>query len=210
MAKQKKGPSPDREKPLAEYYQLHTKAIDDLVGANQANSPKVSPEELKKYRTGPKITLSDWVKAVLIKIWFAGMVCYFFYWGIGAYVSDDLDKIVILAVALGMVTELLTNNVFRFMAKPKGANDRWLMFPQKGFITFPLNLLYGGVLTFFVMNTYGVINAAAASLGVQTEGTYLGVGPVLFGVFTAGWDLLFLGAKRLMHSIVEDAKRAVK
>ena len=208
MAKQKKDEARDREKPLAAYYELHTKAIDDLVNADSANSPQVSPEELKKYRSGPQITLTDRVKAVLIKIWFAGMVCYFFYWGLGAYVPAQLDKMVILAVALGMVTELLTNHVFRFMAKTKGGNDRWIMFPQKKLYTFPLNILYGFLLVFCVVNTYGALNAVLDAVG--GEEALLGVGPVLFGVFTAGWDLVFLGAKRLLRSIVEDARRAAR
>lgn len=208
MAKHKKEEPRDREKPLAAYYELHTKAIDDLVNADRSNSPSVSPEEMKKYRSRRGITLTDRVKAVLIKIWFAGMVCYFFYWGLGAYVPGQLDQIVVLGVALGMITELITNHLFRFMARSPGANDRWIMFPQKKFYTFPLNILYGLVLVFCVVNTYGAVNSALDAVG--GEEALLGVGPILFGVFTAGWDLLFLGAKRLLHSIVEDARRAAR
>lgn len=208
MAKKKKAPAGDREKPLAQYYELHTGAIDDLVTADRDNSPQVSPEELKKYRSGPKITLSDRVKAVLIKIWFAGMTCYFFYWGLGTYVKAELDKIVILGIALGLVTELLTNNAFRFMAQKKNGNDRWIMFTPRKFYTFPLNILYGLLLVFCVVNTYGAINTVLDSLG--GEEAVLGVGPVLFGVFTACWDLLFLAIKRVLRSIVEDAKRAAR
>ena len=129
MARKKQTPA-DEQRAAADYYRLNVKAVEDLVGANAENSPKVSEEELRRYRSGPKTRLADWVKAVLIKVWFAGAVCFFFLWGLGTYVSDQLDQILILGVALGLVTDLLTNNLYRFYAKPAGANDRWMMFPN--------------------------------------------------------------------------------
>ena len=82
MAK-KKQTAADEHRTTADYYKLNVKAVEDLVGANAENSPKVSEAELRKYRSGPKIKLADWVKAVLIKFWFAGAVCFFFLWGLG-------------------------------------------------------------------------------------------------------------------------------
>ena len=34
---------PDKEKTAAEYYELHTGAVNDLVEADESNSPEVSP-----------------------------------------------------------------------------------------------------------------------------------------------------------------------
>ena len=72
MARKKPEKEPDRS--AAEYYRLNTRAVDDLVTADVSNSPKVSRKELDKYRSGPKIHLSDWVKVILVKWWFAGAV----------------------------------------------------------------------------------------------------------------------------------------
>ena len=64
-----KQPDIDRQ---TDYYKLNTKAVDDLVSANEANSPKVSEAELRSYKSGPKLKIADWVKIVFIKAWFAG------------------------------------------------------------------------------------------------------------------------------------------
>ena len=206
-----RGGSPEREdRSAASYYDLKLKAVDDLVTADVTNSPKVSEEELRKYRSGPKLRLSDWAKALLIKFWFAGAVCFFFLWGLGAYLHSQLDQLVILGLALGAVTDLLTNNIFRFYAKTPGENDRFMMFPQKGFVTLPLNLLYAFLLLFCVVTTYGVINAAVrlVSPSMNQSSVPLGVGPILFGAFTTAWDTLWIKVKRTAQSILKNARRS--
>ncbi len=207
----KKQPFPERkqangeenQKSAADYYRLKTKAVDDLVNANAENSPPVSQKELRKYHAQKKLTVADWVKAVGLKIWFAGIVCYFILWGLGPYLLNQMDMLLVVAGALGVMTDLITNNVLRFIAKPEGANDRFMMFPKKAFWTLPLNLIYALVLLLLVVMTYNGIN----TLFANSDGTAaLGVEPVLFGVFIMGWDMLFLGAKRLFKQILADAK----
>ncbi|MDE6591217.1 MAG: hypothetical protein K2K53_12920, partial [Oscillospiraceae bacterium] len=76
--KRKNAPGkPDAER-QTDYYKLKTQAVDDLVNANEDNSPEVSEEELRAYRSGPKMKVADWVKMLFIKAWFAGAVCFFF------------------------------------------------------------------------------------------------------------------------------------
>ena len=67
MAKRKRQPEKEAEKTLSEYYRLNTQAVDDLVTADESNSPQVSAAELRKYRSGPRVSLADWAKALLIK-----------------------------------------------------------------------------------------------------------------------------------------------
>ena len=210
MARKQKNPPRETPKSAADYYKLNLKAVDDLVTADKDNSPKVSEAELRKYRSGPKIRLSDTLKALLIKFWFNGATCFFFLWGLGAYLHSWLDQMVVLALALGAVTDLLTNNVFRFYAKTPGGNDRWMMFPQKAFYTLPLNLLYAGLLLFLVMTTYNVVNAAIIGITGAVGTVPLGVGPILFGVFTTAWDTLLIKLKHTAQSVLADARRASK
>ena len=211
MAKKKHPARPEKEeRSAADYYKLNTKAVDDLVNATAENSPPVSREELKKYRAGGKLTIADWLKAVLIKAWFGGVVCYFVVWGLGIYVHDQLDLLLIAGIALGFVTDLITNNIFRFIAKPSGANDRWMMFPKKNYIFLPLNVLYALLLVFCVVTTYNAVNAAIIGVTGAKESLPLGVEPILFGTFTMAWDMLFLGFKRLGGRMVNDAKTAAK
>lgn len=210
MARNKKTAPPEAHKSAADYYKLNLKAVDDLVTADESNSPKVSDAELRKYRSGPKLKLSDTVKALLIKTWFAGATCFFFLWGLGTMLNHWLDQLVVLGLALGAVTDLLTNNLYRFYARTPGANDRWMMFPQKAFYTLPLNIVYAYVLLFLVVTTYNVVNAAILGMGLVQGGTPLGVGPVLFGVFTAAWDTLLIQIKRTAQNVLADARRSVK
>ncbi len=204
--KNKKEPA-EEKKSLAEYYQLNTRAVDDLVNANAENSPKVSEEELRKYRSGPKIRLSDAAKAILLKTWFGGMVCFFFFWGLGMYVSDQADQLLILGLGFGFVTDLFTNNIFRFYAKVPGANDRWMMFPKKRFLSLPLNVLYAFVILFCVVTTYNALNALLVVLTDAKDTVPLGVEPILFGVFSMAWDMLFLFMKKTAKRVIADAKQ---
>ena len=207
MAKKGRKPAPEPHKTASDYYSLNTKAVEDLVSADITNSPKVSEAELRRYRSGPKIRLADWMKAVLLKWWFAGAVCFFFLWGLGTVVPNRENQLIIVGLALGALTDLFTNNIFRFYARTPGENDWWMMFPRNSFSTLPLNIVYGYVILFLVVLTYNAVNAfLIAATGVQDK-IPLGVGPILFGLFCTGWDLLLLAAKRMLMRIVRDAKR---
>ena len=203
MAK-KKAPEREPEKNTADYYKLKTQAVEDLVTASVENSPKVSAEELRKYRSGPKLKLSEWLKAVLLKAWFAGVVCYFMIWGAG--IGNPLDIVLLVGIVLGIVTDLLTNSIFRLYARSPGQNDRWMMVSAKKYISLPLNILYSIALVFCVVVSYNAINLLLCWITRQTEPP-LSIEPILFGFLTAAWDLLFLGMRRLMQGIVYDAKR---
>lgn len=206
MARRNQRAAPEESRTTADYYRLHTKAVSDLVEADESNSPVVSREELNKYRSGPKLRLADGVKAILIKMWFAGSVCFFIFWGLSAYISARLDLLLVFGVALGIVTDILTNNILRNFAETPDGNDRWMMFPQKRYITFFLNILYAFLLLVCTDYLYTLINLALVSLG----GNVLGVGPILFGVFYTAFDLLFIKLKRVFLAIVSDAKNNAK
>ena len=208
MAKRDQQPPEEERRSAAEYYKLNTRAVDDLVNATPENSPKVSEAELRRYRSGPRVRMRDWVKAVLIKTWFAGAVCFFFLWGLGLYIGNQLDQLLVLGVAQGFVTDILVNNLFRFYAKTPGGNDRWMMFPKKAFITLPLNVLYAFLLLLCVVTTYNVVNTAIVAVTGARDSVPLGVEPVLFGVFMMAWDMLFLAMKRTAKRMLSDAKQS--
>lgn len=196
---------PEIEK-QSEYYRLKTKAVDDLVTANEDNSPPVSEEELRAYRSGPKIKAADWVKMLFIKFWFAAAACYFFFWGLGGFVGSELDLLVITGLALGVVTDLMTNPVLRFFEKTKGENARWMMVTRKTHSGLFLNILYAYVVLFLVYTLYNVINIAVIQLtGAPGDQVVLGVEPILFGLFYLGFDLLLIKVKHMASGMVRDA-----
>ena len=195
---------------ISDYYKLNTKSVEDLVGANAENSPKVPKEELQKYRSKAGISLPQWLKAVLLKAWFAGAACFFIFWGLGLYLTNMLDMMLVFGIALGLVTDLLVNNILRFFAATPGENDVWMMFPKKGMGAFFLNILYAFILLFCVYCLYQVINTVIVSISGQTDTIPLGVEPILFGLFYMGFDLLFVGIKQLVRRILADARASAR
>lgn len=187
-------------------YELKSEAVDKLLKAEKGDVPEFSQEELKRYRSKGGLKLPETLKVVLLKTWFAGAVCYFILWGLGTYIYSIIDMLFILGIVLGLVTDLLTNNVIRFVEKTPGENDKWLLFPKKGMVSFFLNMVYAIVLVALVYGLYGVINSVLAVLLGLTDTVALGVEPILFGVFTMGFDMLFIGCRNLMKNIIADAK----
>ena len=208
MSKNRKNQSgkPEIEQ-QADYYKLKTDAVRDLVTANEDNSPAVSEEELRAYRSDPKMKVADWVKVLFIKFWFAGAVCFFFIWGLGGFLADELDLLLVTGMALGIVTDLLTNPVLRFFEKTAGENARWMMVSKKRFASLFLNIVYAYVLLFLVYALYNAINLAAAQATGVADRVVLGVEPVFFGLFCLGFDLLLIQGK---HLIVRAARSAAK
>ena len=204
--KKKQGPKNVEIEKQSDYYKLKTQAVDDLVTADESNSPVVSREELRRYQSGPKLQVADWVKLLFIKAWFAGAVCFFFLWGLGGYLADQLDLLFVTGFALGTVTDLLTNPMLRFFERTPGDHSRWMMFPKKGFVTLPLNIVYGYVVLALVIAIYTAINVAAVQITGDPEKIVLGVEPVLFGVFCLGVDLLLLQVKHLLVRAKKPAK----
>lgn len=190
-------------------YDLKSEAVEDLVNADSGDVPEFSREELEKYRSKKGIRISEPVKVLFIKAWFSGAVCYFFLWGLGNYVSGLIDMLFVLGVALGMVTDLLVNNVLRFIEKTPGRNDRWMMVPHKGMAGFFLNIVYSMVILLCVYLLYNLINYFLIGITGAADTVPLGVEPILFGIFCMGFDMLFIGFKRLLGSIIRDAKAAV-
>lgn len=192
MAKNKKTPPRDTEKEK-DYYKLNTKAVDRLVNANKISTSQSRrmKDPAKQYRSGFLDRIPAPVKALFIKFWFNGAVCYFIFWGLGSIVTNYLDMIFVLAIVLGMVTDIFVNNALRFVETLPGENNKWMMFPQKKYWTFIANIFYAFLVLICVIWMY--------------EGLRIGVEPILFGIFYMLIDLWFVGMKNLTKLIIKDA-----
>ena len=210
MAKKNKNTprNPEKEK---DYYKLNTEAVDRLVNAGKKEAPKSKEfkDPAKQYRSGFLDRIPAPIKALFIKFWFNGAICYFIFWGLAMTIMNSLDMIFVMAIVLGMVTDILVNNALRFVETIPGENNKWMMFPQKKYWTFIANILYAFVVLFSVVWLYETINGVANSI-LGTYGiVYLGVEPIMFGLFYMLFDLLFVGIKALIKSIINDAKDKV-
>ncbi len=190
---------------ISQNYQLKSEAVQELVSEQ---TPEYSEEELNRYRRKQGFRIPDILKYSFLKLWFYGAVCYFIYWGLAMYIPGLLEMMFVLCVATGMVTDLLTNGVLRFVEKIPGENNKWMVFPQKGFKGFVLNILYGFVIIYCVYTLYDGINRVAIIFTGREDQVVLAVEPLLFGVFCTGFDLLFIAVKRLLGAIIRDAKAA--
>jgi len=190
---EEKAPKPAGEK----NYDFHSSAVDDLVDAQHGRTKAYDERELRQYRTRKGIIIKDWIKVILLKWWFAGVVCYFMFWGLNSYLPNHLDKLFVVSIAMGLVTDLLQNTMLSFMEKTPHANDRWQMFPKTKIISLLLNILYAFVLVYCVYQTY---ESAHISFGVE---------PIFFGILYTAFDLLFIGIKRTCIRIFKDAKSTV-
>ena len=130
------------DKTAAEYYELKSGAVDELINANVTNTPEVSPKELNRYRRKSVRNMPEGLKYFLLKWWFAGVVCWFFMIGLGEYGFATLDIIVIMGVVTGLLWDLPVNIFIRMKAEKKDYG-RYMMFPKTGVIAGILNVVYG-------------------------------------------------------------------
>ena len=187
---------------------IKAEAVEDLVNANKENTPSYSEEELKKYRSKSRLNINPVFKALFIKFWFSGVVCYFFIWGLGMYIPSNLDLYFVTAIGMGFVKDILENNLYRFVANPEGSNDRWMMFPKKSYMSLVFNVLYAILVTGCVYFTYQGINFVGTS--GNNDRVVFGVEPIFFGIFYMGFELLFLWMKHMAVRIIADAKKKVE
>ncbi|MCR5154297.1 MAG: hypothetical protein K6B75_05565 [Lachnospiraceae bacterium] len=205
----KKNAAKEEVRDNSSYYTLNTDAVDRLVNADVANSPKVTDEEIRKYTGKGKFRIPTVLKILFTKFWFKGAACFFFYWGLGPYIQS-YDLLFVFGFAIGVITDLLENNVFRFFEKEKGDHDKWMMFPRKKFVSLFANIIYAFFVLICVMYLYNLINVTAMSITKNTDKLFLGVEPLLFGLFYLGFDMLFITVKHTFQKIVKDAKEQNK
>ncbi len=199
MSKENKNKATD-SKSSQSGYDLNRSAVDRLVNANKKTYSDSKADPGKQYKSkGFLDRIPSPVKALFIKFWFNGAVCFFIFWGLSLYVPSFWDMSFIMAIVLGMVNDLLVNNAFRFFAVTPGSNDKWMMFPKKKFWTFFANIIYSFVVLAVVITLYGVINLVV----------FMGVEPILFGLLYMAVDMMFIGMKNLLLKIISDAKEKV-
>lgn len=209
MAKKKDKENHTLEKKSSpDYYRLKTDAVDRLVNADKKTYDKTQGDPGKAYRSrGFLDKIPSWVKSMFIKFWFNGAVCFFIFWGLGLYVSSMLDMIVVLSIVMGMVTDILVNNAFRFLATYEGQNDKWMMFPKKKYWTFFANIFYAFIVLVGDIWFYNILNVVLNRMNGTTEELYIAVEPILFGLSYMAIDMVFITMKNTMIKIISDAKQ---
>jgi hypothetical protein len=216
----KKNKKREKETTIENYYDLKTKEMDDLVAALKDDGSKssqdlttdietITGEHIEKggkkaknfdpYKRDKLSFIPTWLKALFIKWWFAGAVCYFIVFGIGNNMNNE-NLMLLTGVVLGIVVDVLINPIFRMIESDKKEFNNYMMFPFpfKAYWTFLTNIVYYVIVLFIVSILYGLVN----------EYIYnnIGVEPLLFGTFSLIIDMVFIGIKDLIVHIVKRNK----
>ncbi len=211
MAKKKKK---FQETTIENYYDLKLDKIDELVAALKEETPQESggnisynvaeitgddsernrQKEFDPYKVDKFSRIPAWVKALFIKFWFSGCVCYFVMFGLRI---NELDKLVLLGAVLGLVVDVLVNPLFRYMESDRKEYNAYMMFPFpfKAFWTFFTNVIYYILVVFCVNYCYFGLNELINLISGTSNEIKVGVEPLLFGVFTVIIDMIFIGIK---------------
>jgi hypothetical protein len=195
---------------LHNYYELKPNAVNDLVDAIKNENSDINLQDEKSktipnpYKTDRLSNIPTWIKALFIKYWFAGMICYFGFWGLGVYFSSTLDLVVFVGFLTGMVTDLLINSAFLYFESDKKEYHKYIMLPvsSKRLWTLLVNVIYGIVVTLLVSGIYALINLIQVKVKDLPEGTIsLGVEPLLYGLIFLIVDMFFISIKNLIVKI---------
>ena len=227
MSKKKK----TKETTIENYYDLKVDKVDELVAAlkneesaedeplSMSISDCTGVSEPDNYTKGGKEKQFDpyktdflgkipaWIKAIFVKFWFAGAVCYFAMFGIG--LSNTLDSLAITGIILGLVVDVLVNPLFRFMESDEREYDNFIMFPFpfKAYWTFFANIAYYVVVLVCVNYCYFGVNVLSNIISGTEGNINVGVEPLLFGVFAVAVDMVFIGIKDGIVALVKHNKK---
>ena len=68
-----------------------------------------------------------------------------------------------------------------------------------------LNVIYSGVVLFFIIQFYTVVNTIMVGPAETAEEVAVGVEPILFGLLYMGFDMLFVWIKNMVVKVFRDA-----
>lgn len=203
MKNNKKDPKRTNNSSTSDNYKLNTSAVDRLVDASKGKVVEVDEKEVNQYKSGKLQKIPTFIKAIFIKWWFAGAACFFFLWGLGTIIQNQLALLLVLGFGLGIITNLLANNLLRFLESSDREYDKWILFPWRKWWTIFLDVIFSFVLLFLVVKTYDGINALIIyAKQLDPNSVPLGVEPFLFGIFYIVYDLAIIWLRNLIIFII--------
>ncbi len=102
------------------------------------------------------------IKAILIKYWFFGVICFFVLMGLGFVLQDFIDKFVVCGLLGGMVTDVVTDNILIMIDSDKNESKWYVIYKkEKSVLSLIINLVYSlalffgcGYLMSLIISTY--------------------------------------------------------
>lgn len=193
----------------ASYYDLKKDAVNDLVDAlkndnggqiTNGKENKDQSQEFNPYSVDKLSKVPTWIKALFVKFWFAGAICYFCFWGLGNYIPSQLDLIVLTGIVMGLITDLIINNAFLYFQSDKREYEKYMFITVSGKKIWPIfaNIVLGIVEQFGIVGIYSLINSH-----IDKPGEMLGVEPILYGLFFVLIDMTLISIKNLIRKLIK-------
>lgn len=212
MAKKKK----IKETTIEDFYDLKVDKVDELVAALKGEDTseygevtmniseivgdgKNSDKKFNPYRTDFLSRVPTFIKALFIKWWFGGVVCFFVNMGLGIYVTATIDLLFLDGIFLGIFADVLVNPLFRFLETDKREYNDYMMFPfpLKAYWTFFTDVLYYILVVFAVNGVYNLINDYMFSFSIE---------PMSWSLVVLVIDMALTGIKDLIVHLVKKHK----
>ena len=107
---------------------------------------EISMDDLHAYKQqGFLARVPYWIKAVLLKYWFYGAICFFVLMGLGASGAIGENGAIICGLIAGLVFDFIVYGIFRLMDSDKKESRYYVMYKTKKvwsvFINIPYQLL---------------------------------------------------------------------
>ena len=213
MAKKKK----IKETTIEDFYDLKVDKVDELVAALKGEDTseygeismniseivgdgKNSSKQFNPYRTDFLSRIPTAIKALFVKWWFAGVVCFFVNMGLGIYITATADLILFDGIFLGIFVDVFVNPLFRFMETDRREYNNYTMFPfpLKAYWTFFTNVLYYIGVAILVNFVYNFINEFMFRLAIE---------PLSWALIVVAVDMAFIGIKDLIVHLVKKRRK---
>ena len=218
MAKRKE--DTQKEEQLADYYELKTEAAEELAKVYTEEEKKeldkkteVKPGEKRPYKVDFLSRIPASIKVIFAKYWTFGVICYFFYWGLGYYITNLENLTLIVGIATGIIMDIFVTSAFLHFESDKKEFHPYLLVPVpfKKFWSLPINLtVYIGE-AFGVYGIYYLINRAIeVSKGLDPGTAPLSVEPLLYGLIALFIDAVIIALKDLMIFIIRKIRKSIK
>lgn len=193
----------------ASYYDLKKDAVNDLVDALKNDSGEQitngknkndQSQEFNPYSVDKLSKIPTWIKALFVKFWFAGAICYFCLWGLGNYISSQLDLIILTGIITGLVTDIIINNAFLYFQSNKREFEKYMFITVSGKKIWPIfaNIILAIIEVLGVTLIYKIINQ-----NIQNPSDMLGVEPILYGLFFVLIDMTLISIKNLIQKLIK-------
>ena len=104
---------------------------------------EISMDDLHAYKQqGFLARIPYWIKAVLLKYWFYGAICFFVLMGLGASLEKGENRAIACGLIAGLVFDFIVYGIYRAMDSDKKESKHYMMFKSKSVYSVLINVSY--------------------------------------------------------------------